>query len=90
MADVEGSRPEGERHLTVHRGHVTHVTDRDRAVLDLATPEQLASWGWVGEADAIRARVDTARSAGVVEILYTPTGPDIEREMRAFAAATIG
>jgi len=90
LADVEATRPVGERHLTVHRGHITHVTERDRTVLDLATPEQLASWGWVGEADAIRARVDAARSAGVFEILYTPSGPDLEREMRAFAAATIG
>jgi len=90
LADVESSRPDGERHLAVHRGHITHVTERDRAVLDLATDEQLASWGWVGDAGAIRDRVQAARSAGVVEILYTPSGPDIEREMRAFAAATIG
>lgn len=90
QADVDATRPEGERHLTVHRGHVTHVTDRDRAVLDLATEEQLAGWGWTGDAAAIAERVAAARAAGVVEILYTPSGPDIDREMRAFAAATIG
>ena len=89
LADVERSRPEGERHLAVHRGHVTHVTDRDRTVLDLATEESLGAWGWVGEAEDIRHRLDESRSRGVAEILYTPGGPDVEREMRAFAAATI-
>lgn len=90
LADVDATRPEGERHLTVHRGHVTHVTGRDRTVLDLAPDEALAGWGWVGEADDIRRRVDESRARGVVEILYTPSGPDVDREMRAFAAATIG
>ena len=90
LADVEASAPEGERHLAVHRGHVTHVTDRDRAVLELAPEEALANWGWVGDAADIARRVDEARSRGVVEIMFTPGGPDIDREMRAFAAATIG
>lgn len=90
LAAVEAERPEGERHLAVHRGHITHVTDRDRTVLELAPDEALANWGWVGEAESIARRVDESRSRGVVEIMYTPGGPDIEREMRAFAAATIG
>ena len=90
LADVEASRPEGERHLTVHRGHVTHVDGRDRAVLELADEATLAAHGWVGEAADIRGRVTTASSNGVHEILFTPSGPDVAREMRAFAAATIG
>lgn len=89
LADVEAARPEGERHLTVHRGHVTHVEGRDRAVLDLADEATLAAHGWVGEAADIRARVDAAAANGVGEILFTPSGPDVAREMRAFAAATI-
>lgn len=90
LADVEASRPEGERHLTVHEGHVTEVFGRDSAVLELADEATLAEVGWVGEAADIRARVDHALGCGVNEILYTPAGPDVAREMRAFAAATIG
>ena len=90
LADVEATRPEGERHLAVHRGHVTHVTDRDRTVLDLAPDEAIGGWGWVGDAADIARRVDEAAAHGVTEILYTPSGPDVAREMRAFAAATIG
>lgn len=90
LADVEAARPEGERHLAVHRGHVTHVEGRDRAVLDLADEATLAAHGWVGEAADIRSRVDAAASMGVGEILFTPSGPDVAREMRVFAEATIG
>jgi len=89
LADVEATRPDGERHLTVHEGHVTHVVGRDRAVLDLADESTLAGVGWTGDAASIAQRVEHARGSGVNEILYTPAGPDVEREMRAFAAATI-
>lgn len=89
LADVEATRPDGERHLTVHEGHVTEVVGRDLEVLALADEATLASVGWTGDAAAIRAKVDHARTCGVTEILYTPAGPDVEREMRAFAAATI-
>ncbi len=89
LADVESTRPAGERHLAVHRGHVTHVTERDRPVLDLASEEALGAWGWVGDADDIARRVDEAGRQGVAEIMFTPGGPDIEREMRAFAAAAL-
>ncbi|MEX1217457.1 MAG: LLM class flavin-dependent oxidoreductase [Acidimicrobiales bacterium] len=89
LADVEASRPEGERHLTVHDGHVTEVVGRDRAVLDLAEEATLAGVGWTGDAVSISERLTQAENQGVTEILYTPAGPDVAREMRAFAAATL-
>ena len=88
LADVEASRPEGERHLTVHEGHVTEVFGRDQVVLDLADEATLASVGWTGDPDSVRERLQHAESNGVREVLYTPAGPDVEREMRAFASAT--
>ena len=87
LADVEASRPEGERHLTVHEGHVTEVVGRDQRVLELADEATLTSVGWTGDAASIREKVKHAASVGVKEVLYTPAGPDVEREMRAFAAA---
>jgi 5,10-methylenetetrahydromethanopterin reductase len=90
LAGIEAERPDGERHLVVHEGHVTEVTDRDRPVLEAAPAEAMAGAGWVGEAADIAARVSASAADGVTEVLYTPAGPDVEREMRAFAAATIG
>ena len=87
-ARIEEERPEGERHLAVHEGHATHVLDRDRAVLD-AAGDGIAGFGLIGTPDDLRARAEAARASGVTELLYTPTGPDIEREMRAFAAALL-
>ncbi len=86
---VEAERPEGERHLAVHEGHVTDVMSRDRAVLD-AAGDALATVGWVGSATDVRARAESAVAAGATEIMFTPGGPDVAREMRAFAAATLG
>jgi 5,10-methylenetetrahydromethanopterin reductase len=85
-AAIEAERPEGERHLAVHEGHVTHVTPRDRKLVDQAGP-MLSMMGWAGTADEIRARAEQAVAAGATEILYTPAGPDIPRELRAWASA---
>jgi 5,10-methylenetetrahydromethanopterin reductase len=85
-ARIESERPEGERHLVVHEGHVTHVLERDRDVLE-AAGEGIAGFGWIGTPDELRARAEAAPATGVTELLYTPSGPDMEREMRAFAEA---
>ena len=86
-AAVEAERPEGERHLAVHEGHVTDVTERDRPVLDAASAEALGGTGWVGTADTVAANIEAAAARGVREVLFTPAGPDVPREMRAFAKA---
>ena len=89
LAGVEADRPEGERHLIVHEGHVTDVSTRDRVILDVAPDDAILAAGWVGDADEIARRAAASAQRGVTELLYTPAGPDVEREMRAFAAATI-
>jgi 5,10-methylenetetrahydromethanopterin reductase len=83
---IEAARPSRERHLAVHEGHVVSLTERDRQILDAAGPA-LLDWGWTGDAGRVRARLEQAGSAGVTEVIYTPTGPDIRRELRAFASA---
>jgi 5,10-methylenetetrahydromethanopterin reductase len=87
-AGIEAERPEGERHLAVHEGHATHVLARDRAVLD-AAGEGVGGAAWVGTPDELRARADALGAAGATELLYTPSGPDMAREMHAFAAALL-
>jgi 5,10-methylenetetrahydromethanopterin reductase len=88
-AGIEAERPEGERHLAVHEGHVVTVTDRDRPLLD-AVGDGLSTSGWTGPASAVRDRLAQVAAAGVTEILYTPAGPDVERELEAFATAASG
>jgi 5,10-methylenetetrahydromethanopterin reductase len=85
-AAIAAERPEGQRHLAVHEGHVTDVTDRDRGLLDVAGP-MLGSFGWAGTRDEIRARAEAAIAGGASEIMYTPAGPDVPRELRAWSDA---
>ncbi|MEM7142821.1 MAG: LLM class flavin-dependent oxidoreductase [Actinomycetota bacterium] len=86
---INAERPEGERHLAVHEGHCSHVTDRDRPLLAGKGSADNPWSGWVGDAADIRGRVEAAGAAGSTEVLYTPAGSDLEREIRAFAAATL-
>jgi 5,10-methylenetetrahydromethanopterin reductase len=88
LAGIDTERPEGQRHLAVHEGHVTNVMPRDRGVLD-AAGDALATTGWVGTLDELRARAAASEAAGTDEIMFTPAG-DIAREMRAFAEAILG
>jgi 5,10-methylenetetrahydromethanopterin reductase len=85
-AGLEARRPEGERHLTVHEGHATTVTDLDRILIE-AAGDGIVGLGWVAEADGIRARLAESEAAGSTEIIFAPSGPDLERELRAFAGA---
>jgi 5,10-methylenetetrahydromethanopterin reductase len=80
------ARPEAERHLAVHEGHVTVLPQRDLDAVRAAGPAILDS-GWTGDADAIRARFDAAAAAGVTEVIYCAAGPDIAGELATFAAA---
>lgn len=83
---IESERPEGQRHLAVHEGHVEAIPERERFLLDAAGP-MLAQSGWSGDEGAVRARIEKAVAAGANEIVYMPAGPDIPRELRAFARA---
>jgi 5,10-methylenetetrahydromethanopterin reductase len=82
--DAERSRE--ERHLSLHEGHLVTVTQRDEALLDVAG-ERLLATGWTGDAASISARMDAVGSEGISEVVYCAAGPDIERELEAFAAA---
>lgn len=88
-AAIEAERPEGQRHLAVHEGHATQVTERDRPLVDGAG-DVVAGFGWIGTPEEVRARAGAAFDAGATELLYTPAGPDLAHELRSFAAAVLG
>jgi 5,10-methylenetetrahydromethanopterin reductase len=75
--------PPPARHLAVHEDHLVSVTERDRPLLD---GELLRAFTWTGTRDELRPRLDALEAAGVSEILYAPMGPDVPRELEAFAA----
>jgi 5,10-methylenetetrahydromethanopterin reductase len=79
---LEALEPEGQRHLLAFEGHVTELTERDRELLDHIDVETL-----VAEAPGIGEQLARFADAGFHEIVYTPSGPDVARELRAFAAA---
>jgi 5,10-methylenetetrahydromethanopterin reductase len=82
---IETERPDGQRHLVVHQGHLTRLTERDRAVVTAAGPAMLRP-GWSGDPAALASRLNEAGAAGITEIVYIPAGPDISGELAAFAA----
>lgn len=73
------------RHLAVHDHHLVGLTRRDRAAL--GDGALIPSFTWTGTADEVRARAEAVADAGGTELLYAPSGPDIERELRAFRDA---
>jgi 5,10-methylenetetrahydromethanopterin reductase len=86
LAGIEAERPDDERHLAVHEGHLAVVTGRDRPLVAAAGERLLAS-PFTGSAAQVAAQLELVRAAGVTEVAYQPVGPDIARELEAFAAA---
>ncbi|MBL7496511.1 LLM class flavin-dependent oxidoreductase [Frankia sp. CNm7] len=79
---LEELAPADERHLLTFEGHVTHLTERDRSLLEHLDTDRM-----VGDPETVRHGLDQLAEAGFREAMYTPAGPDVARELRAFAAA---
>ena len=75
------------RHLALHAGHLVEVSQRDRPFVTgdllVAKGAALSPQGW-------RERLDKAEAEGVTEVAYQPAGPNIGRELQAFAQAVRG
>jgi 5,10-methylenetetrahydromethanopterin reductase len=82
---VEAVEP-SRRHLTVHDGHLATLSRHDEALLAKAAP-LLAKWTMTGTKADIGARLRALTASGITEVAYQPIGPDIPRELTAFAAA---
>lgn len=74
--------PERERHLAIHDNHLIAMNALDRTVV---TGDLLKHLGLARSAAAHRDRLDELQSLGVTEVIYQPAGPDIPRELDAFA-----
>lgn len=74
--------PARTRHLTMHDGHLVGVNDFDRPAI---TGDLLSRLGLAGGAEEQRERLERLAQNGVTEVAYQPAGPDVPRELRAFA-----
>jgi 5,10-methylenetetrahydromethanopterin reductase len=79
--------PPRTRHLALHSGHLVEVSERDRPFV---TGELLAAGGAALSAEGWRERLAAVEAAGATEVAYQPAGPDIPRELEAFAEAFRG
>jgi 5,10-methylenetetrahydromethanopterin reductase len=69
-----------QRHLVGHEGHVTHVTARDRPLLEvMPVPRR-----FIGPPEDVSSNLEKLAASGVDEFIYTPAGPDMARELRMF------
>ncbi|MEZ5408036.1 MAG: LLM class flavin-dependent oxidoreductase [Acidimicrobiales bacterium] len=71
------------RHLAIHAGHLTELNPIDRQVI---TGDAMGIAPLLCEASALPARLEQLADNGITEVAFQPMG-DIERELRAFAAA---
>jgi 5,10-methylenetetrahydromethanopterin reductase len=79
---LEALASDDERHLLTFEGHVTHLTARDKPLI-----AHIDTKAMVGDSASIGRKLRRLGAAGFQEIIYTPTGPDVARELRSFAEA---
>jgi 5,10-methylenetetrahydromethanopterin reductase len=87
-ARIDAQAVPGKAHLLVHRGHCVEVTANDAELA--RDPGFLAfsgSFAWTGSRAEVAERIAQAVAMGASEILYLPAGPDVPRELAAFADA---
>ena len=83
QASVEEVDP-ADRHLEVHRGHLTELNRHDRKVMTGSIAVELSR---SGTAAHWRRRLADAAEAGATEVAYQPAGDDLRRELRTFIEA---
>jgi 5,10-methylenetetrahydromethanopterin reductase len=83
-AAAYASVPQGVRHLALHDQHLIAINERDRPFI---TGALMAKAGLAMNRAEWRERVATLEKSGATEVAYQPAGPDIARELEAFASA---
>ncbi|HEX9258262.1 MAG TPA: LLM class flavin-dependent oxidoreductase [Acidimicrobiales bacterium] len=79
---LDAEIPPGERHLTLHEGHLVHTASRDTA---LVTGQFLTTFGAARTEAGWVDRLRELAEAGATEVAYQPAGADIPGELARFA-----
>jgi 5,10-methylenetetrahydromethanopterin reductase len=85
-AVIERTAP-GERHLAVHEQHCVGLNEADQAAWDAGGHALLEQATVSGTAEQVAGRLSDLAAAGVTEVVYQPSGPEIRRELEKFMAA---
>lgn len=85
-AAYEGIDP-ATKHLAMHDRHLVAVTERDRPFI---SGDVLMASGMAMTPQQLRDKLAKMEESGVTEVAYQPAGPDIPRELEAFAKAAHG
>jgi 5,10-methylenetetrahydromethanopterin reductase len=83
-AVVERTPPE-DRHLAVHEQHCVGLNEADQAAWDAGGYGMLEQATISGTPDSVRERLAGLSEQGITELVFQPCGPDIRRELEAFA-----
>jgi 5,10-methylenetetrahydromethanopterin reductase len=75
------------RHIETHRGHLTELTELERPYITAALIRGATETGTPTE---MRVHLEGLAAQGVTGVLYFPAGPDVPRELAAFAACAGG
>jgi 5,10-methylenetetrahydromethanopterin reductase len=86
-AELEALATEDERYLLTFEGHCTHLAPRDRLLLEHPDAGGPGRSEITGDPENVRRELVRLAEAGFCEVMYQPSGPDVARELRAFAAA---
>lgn len=86
-AAVYDEVPARVRHLSVHSGHLVEVNERDRPFV---TGALMTAAGAALSAQAWAEKLGQLEAAGATEVAYQPAGPDVARELEAFAGVARG
>lgn len=81
---------EDDRHILLHKGHLMEVSEHDDRLIPRETAQAMT---FTGSIETLRARLEEMAASGITEVVYQPAGPDIPRELEAFARlvpATVG
>jgi 5,10-methylenetetrahydromethanopterin reductase len=81
------SVPANKRHLAMHDGHLVGVNEADRPYI---TGDLLARNNMSLNREAWRERLAALEAKGATEVAFQPAGPDIPRELEAFAKMARG
>ncbi len=79
--------PAEVRHLALHDGHLCELNDIDRPFV---TGPLMEGLGMALDPDGWREKLAQLEEGGATEVVYQPAGPDIPRELEAFAEVAGG
>jgi 5,10-methylenetetrahydromethanopterin reductase len=83
---VINAQPERERHLAVHDQHLYGLNEADQAAWAAGGWRAIPSTTVTGSPAHITAQLARYAEAGVTEIIYQPSGPDLTGELERFMA----